>query len=100
VLCAYSHEPGRYGFDRTVLPLKLLTGPNVSLESRAQAKRVVARLARFRHAEVDFGGLEDIGHAFADELFRVQGAQGASLDLRPVRMSPRVAAMVEAVLAG
>jgi anti-sigma regulatory factor (Ser/Thr protein kinase) len=100
VLQAYSSQPGRYGFDRTVLPLKLLTGPNVALESRAQARRVVSRLAHFRHAEVDFGGIDEIGQAFADELFRVQAARGVSLDLRPVRMAPRVQAMVDSVLAG
>lgn len=100
VLQAYSAEAGRYGFDRTVLPLKLLTGPGVGLESRAQARRIVARLAHFRHAEVDFAGITDIGHAFADELFRVQGARGISLDLRPLHMTPRVAAMVDSVMAG
>ena len=99
VLQAHSASPGRYGLDRTVLPLKMLTSENVGLESRAQARRVVARLARFGHAEVDFGGIADIGHAFADELFRVQAARGVSLDLRPLRMSPRVAAMVDSVLA-
>jgi anti-sigma regulatory factor (Ser/Thr protein kinase) len=98
VLQAHSMRAGRYGLDRTVLPLKMLTGENVGLESRAQARRVVARLAKFEHAEVDFGGIADIGHAFADELFRVQAARGVCLDLRPVRMSPRVAAMVDSVL--
>jgi anti-sigma regulatory factor (Ser/Thr protein kinase) len=98
VLQAHSTEAGRYGLDRTVLPLKLLTAENVGLESRAQARRVVARLALFRQAEVDFDGVSDIGHAFADELFRVQAARGMALDLRPVGMSPRVQAMVESVL--
>jgi anti-sigma regulatory factor (Ser/Thr protein kinase) len=90
-------DSSRYSFDRTVLPLRLLTGHNIGLESRAQARRVMARMSQFRRAEVDFGGIEDIGHAFADEMFRVQRAQAAALDLQPVRMSPRVAAMVKAV---
>jgi anti-sigma regulatory factor (Ser/Thr protein kinase) len=42
-----------------------------SLISRSQAKRVAARLENFGEVELDFFGVEHIGQAFADELFRV-----------------------------
>ena len=47
-------------------------------------------------AELDFSGIADIGHGFADELFRVFGSAHPGLELKPVHMAPRVAAMVAA----
>lgn len=41
------------------------------LVSRSQAKRVLSRMDVFREAELDFGSVEIIGQAFADELLRV-----------------------------
>src|SRR4029450_5844920 len=60
-------------FDRTVVPLALITSPLASLESRAQARRIAARLDQFRRAEVDFGGAAHIGPRFAEEGFRGVG---------------------------
>ena len=100
VLRGHSVEPGAYAFDRTVVPLRLLTGAQVGLESRAQAKRVVSRLGTaFRRAELDFAGIDDIGHGFADELFRVFARRHPGLELVPLGMAPRVAAMVGSVRA-
>ncbi|HEX6707532.1 MAG TPA: DUF4325 domain-containing protein [Albitalea sp.] len=84
-------------FDRTVVPLRLLTSAMTSLESRAQARRVGARLHEFRRAEVDFSGVSAIGHGFADELFRVFASQQPELALVPVNMAPAVASLVESV---
>jgi anti-sigma regulatory factor (Ser/Thr protein kinase) len=86
-----------YGFEHTEVPLRLLTGPQIGLESRAQARRVTARLDQFRRARLDFSGIEDIGPAFADELFRVYARTHPQVDLRADGMAPRVAAMVAAV---
>ncbi len=88
-----------YTFDSTVVPLRLLLGESIGLESRAQAKRVAARLPVFRRAEVDFSGIADIGHGFADELFRVFERQHPALQLVPTGMAPRVLSMVESVRA-
>lgn len=97
VLRAHSLDGDGYGFERTVVPLQLLMGQGTGLESRAQAKRVAARLQQFRHAEVDFTGIADVGHSFADELFRVALLDHPSLELVPVGMAPRVAAMIASV---
>ena len=77
------------------MPLNLLTSASAGLESRAQARRVAARLNQFRSAEVDFSGVPNIGHGFADELFRVLADPASTLI--PVNMSPAVAAMVGSV---
>jgi anti-sigma regulatory factor (Ser/Thr protein kinase) len=97
VLRAHSADGSGYGFDTTRLPLKLLTGLHTGLESRAQARRAASRLTQFRRAELDFSGIDDVGHGFADELFRVFSRQHPALELAPVGMSPRVAAMVDGV---
>ena len=97
VLRAHSLDGAGYGFDSTVVPLNLLLGPSTGLESRAQARCVASRLGSFKRAELDFTGIADIGHGFADELFRVFGRDHPALALVPVGMAPRVAAMIEAV---
>lgn len=92
-----SHADHGYSFDHTEVPLRLLTGPQVGLESRAQARRVSARLAQFSRARLDFSGIDDIGPAFADELFRVFARANPGVELMPEAMKPRVAAMIGAV---
>lgn len=97
VLAAYSLDGITPGFERTVVPLRLITSETAGLESRAQARRVASRLQSFRRAEVDFAGVPHVGHGFADELFRVQAGTLPALDLVPVNMAPAVAAMVGSV---
>lgn len=99
VLRSHSTDPDGYAFDTTQITLGLLTGAATGLESRAQARRVALGLARFRRAELDFSGLDDVGHAFADELFRVFARGEPGVQLVPLAMAPRVAAMVSAVQA-
>jgi hypothetical protein len=89
---------GGYAFETTQVPLSLLAGGG--LASRAEAKRVAARLPDFRRAEVDFSGIDDVGHGFADELFRVFAAGNPAVELVPIGMAPRVAALVETIRAG
>lgn len=91
-----AHAEQGYGFDRTEVALRLLTGPSIGLESRAQARRVASRLTQFRCAKLDFSGIDDIGPAFADELFRVFARAHPGVELHPEAMAPRVAAMVAA----
>lgn len=96
VLRAHSVQDG-YDFDRTEVPLHLLGGEARYLASRADARRVVARLAGFRRAELSFEGVDDIGHGFADELFRVFQRDNPALLLVPVGMNRGVQAMVASV---
>ncbi len=100
VLESWSCDQSGIAFDRTSVSLRLLAGSNVALDSRAQARRVVARLERFRRAEVDFDGVDEVGHGFADELFRVFTSSHPGVELVPMNMSPRVAALVSAVNSG
>jgi anti-sigma regulatory factor (Ser/Thr protein kinase) len=95
VLHAYSADGTGYGFDRTVVPLGIVSSTAAGLESRAQARRVASRLDQFGRAERDFSGVTHIGHGFADELFRVLHGPGSAWV--PMNMAPAVAAMVASV---
>jgi anti-sigma regulatory factor (Ser/Thr protein kinase) len=99
VLRAASLDGQGYGFERTRAPLHLIAGRDATLASRADAKRATARLERFAHTELDFTGVEDIGHGFADELMRVLPSQRPTLNLLPAAASERVASMLRAAIA-
>jgi STAS-like domain of unknown function (DUF4325) len=96
-LRAFSLDGARYDFERTRVALQLLGGAEQQLESRAQARRVSARLSTFRRAEIDFEGIDAVGHSFADELFRVFAAEQPALELVPLGMNDQVKAMWSAV---
>lgn len=60
-----------YGFTRTAVSVVLARYEGETLVSRSQARRLLARGDQFREIHLDFRGLEVIGPAFADEVFRV-----------------------------
>lgn len=60
-----------YGFNKTVVPVRLAQYGDDKLISRSQAKRLIARFERFKVVILDFDGVESIGQAFADEIYRV-----------------------------
>lgn len=98
VLGAWSSDPSGLSFDRTMVPLRLLVQSGSALDSRAQARRVVSRLQHFSQAEIDFSGVTEVGHSFADELFRVFARQHPAIDLKPANMAPSVAGLVNSVV--
>jgi hypothetical protein len=61
----------QFGFNRTVVPVKLAQYQNDQLISRSQAKRLLARAELFAEVLFDFTGVESIGKPFADQIFRV-----------------------------
>jgi anti-sigma regulatory factor (Ser/Thr protein kinase) len=67
----YSGGDDDYGFTRTIVPVVLAKYGDENLISRSQAKRLLARLDKFREVIMDFDKVEAIGRAFADEIFRV-----------------------------
>jgi hypothetical protein len=95
VMRSASLDAQGYGIERTTLPLRLITSEDVALESRAQARRVAARLTEFKQAELDFSGIDHIGQGFADELFRVFGRNQSAVQLVVKNAGPRVNAMIE-----
>jgi anti-sigma regulatory factor (Ser/Thr protein kinase) len=97
LLSAHSASGRGRDFARTEVALRLLASPGASLATRAQARRAWSRLAAFEHATLDFGGIAEVGPAFADELLRVQRVAYPGVRLETTRVSPRVHAVLEAV---
>ena len=60
-----------YGLTRTHIPVTLARYGDENLLSRSQAKRLLARIERFKEIVLDFKGVDMIGQGFADEIFRI-----------------------------
>jgi len=84
-----------YGFNKTVVPVNLAQYENDKLISRSQAKRLLARVELFKIVIFDFIGVESIGQAFADEIFRVFALQHPNIELAIIHASSNVKQMIE-----
>lgn len=83
-----------YGFDKTVVPVSLVRYGNERLVSRSQAKRLLARIDRFKIVILDFEGIDQIGQAFADEVFRVFNNRHPEIQLHFIKTQPDVENMI------
>lgn len=83
-----------YGFAKTHVPLQLAKYEGESLVSRSQARRLMARVDRFSEVILDFSGIDTIGQAFADEIFRVFAADHPEIQLIVIRTNPDVDRMI------
>lgn len=82
------------GFTKTVVPVRLAQYGNDRLVSRSQAKRLLARIDRFKTVIFDFQGVDYIGQAFADEIFRVFALKHPEMELVAIRTSSAVNRMI------
>lgn len=83
-----------YGFTKTVVPVELMRYGDDSLVSRSQAKRLLNRFDRFKVVVLDFKGVESVGQAFADEVFRVFRDGHPEIDIVPINASSAVKQMI------
>ena len=89
----YMNVPEDFGFNKTVVPMKLARYGDEQLVSRSQAKRLIARFDRFKVVMLDFEGVAEIGQAFADELFRVYARAHPDVQLVPTNYGEQVERM-------
>ncbi len=82
-------------FDKTLIPVRLAQNGSGMLMSRSQAKRLLARIDNFRVATLDFEGVEEIGQAFADEIFRVFKNFHPEIILEPKNACEQVQKMIK-----
>ncbi|MGP1373903.1 MAG: STAS-like domain-containing protein [Almyronema sp.] len=83
-----------YAFTKTVVPVRLAQYGDEKLVSRSQAKRLLARVDKFRVVVFDFTGVEAIGQAFADEVFRVFKKQHPEMQIMSLNAEKEVAQMI------
>lgn len=84
-----------YGFNKTVVPVKLAQYGNDKLISRSQAKRLLARVELFKIVIFDFKDVDSIGQAFADEIFRVFAKQHPEIEITILHAKENVKQMIE-----
>ncbi len=93
VYAQFTDAPEDYDFSKTIVPMKLARYGDEQLVSRSQAKRLIARFDRFRTVILDFADIQEIGQAFADELFRVYSNSHPTVELLPKNMTEQVERM-------
>lgn len=82
------------GLDMTVVQLGLYREGSLWI-SRSQAKRVLKGLERYDRVVIDFAGIDMVGQAFCDEIFRVFKIMHPEIEMEAVNMNDSVKLMVE-----
>lgn len=85
---------GDYSFSKTIVPVRLALYENENLMSRSQAKRLMARIENFEKVFLDFRKVEEVGQAFADEVFRVFPSEHQNTDVIAVNANKAVRQMI------
>lgn len=89
-----------YGFNKTVVPVKLAQYGTDELVSRSQAKRLLARVELFKVVVFNFKDVENIGQAFADEIFRVFAKEHPGIELVSINANAQVESMIQRAKSG
>ena len=91
----YSSVDG-YAFTKTVVPVRLAQYGDEKLISRSQAKRLLARVDQFETVLLDFSGVDSIGQAFTDEIFRVFARSHPTMKILAMNTNERITAIIDA----
>jgi len=94
----FAGEQYDYTFKSTHVPLLLTKYGEEELVSRSQAKRVLARFDRFEEVIIDFKGVDFIGQAFADEIFRVYKLKNPKTSILWVGANDRIDTMIKTII--
>ena len=87
-------EQDDYAFAKTTVLLTLASSGNERLVSRSQARRVLARLEQFKEVFFDFKGVQTVGPAFIDEIFRVFRLSHPDVSLVPTEANEEVLRLI------
>lgn len=92
----YTNE--NFEFQKSSVRVRLFAAGETYI-SRSQAKRLVHSLERFREVVLDFKGVETVGQAFADEVFRVFQKLHPEIVITSVNCNENVDFMIRRALA-
>jgi anti-sigma regulatory factor (Ser/Thr protein kinase) len=82
------------GFSKTHVPINLAQLGEDELVSRSQAKRLLARFDQFEEVLLDFNGIDSVGQAFADEVFRVFRLSNPTIKVLWINANDEVKSMI------
>ena len=88
-------ESDDYSFSRMHVPLRLAKFGSGGLAPRSEAKRVLGLIQGFKEVRLDFEGIDSIGQAFADEIFRVFKLAHPEIEVVAVLASEAVEQMIK-----
>jgi len=88
------HTSHTYHFDSSEVKVRLYE-EGTDYISRSQGRRMVNGLEKFRRVILDFSGVETVGQAFADEVFRVWKGKHPEVRLDVENASENVSFMIE-----
>lgn len=91
IFAKFAPEEYDFRFEKTRVMVRLLGQDYVS---RSEARRLLSGLERFREIELDFSGVQRLGHGFADEVFRIFRQAHPGIKLRAVNAGPALQAMI------
>jgi hypothetical protein len=89
----FAGPDNNYNFEKTIVPVRLAQYKDL-LVSRSQAKRVLAGLEKFKIVSFNFEGVESVGQAFADEIFRVFAAAHPGIEVNYTHANAYVRGMI------
>ncbi|MBR1801628.1 DUF4325 domain-containing protein [Candidatus Saccharibacteria bacterium] len=95
----FSIDKEEGGFDRTEITIKLYQ-KNIAFVSRSQARMLLVGLDKFKKVTLDFRGVDNIGQAFADEIFRVYKVRHPEVEFECVNANRAVRFMIELAESG
>ena len=87
------------GFGKTIVAVALSADPGDPHVSRSQAKRLLVGLEKFKRVILDFKGVESVGQAFVDEVFRVFKNEHPSIHIHYFNTTDEVDSMIKRGLA-
>lgn len=90
----YAVEQDDFAFNKTHVAVELAKSGEEQFVSRSQAKRIVARLDKFKEVILDFENVSEVGPAFADEIFRVFAKEHPQTNIVPVNVNEQVTKMI------
>jgi len=93
------YSDNNYEFSRTEVAIKLYA-IDVNYISRSQARRVLTGLENFKTIILNFEGIDTIGQAFADEIFRVWKTKNPNVNIIFKNANENVLFMIKRALAG
>ena len=83
------------GFGKTIVAVALSADPGDTHVSRSQAKRLLVGLEKFKRIVLDFKGIESVGQAFVDEVFRVFRNEHPAIEINYFNTNEEVESMIK-----